>query len=392
MLSDRYEQDLAQILKAGLPAPSPDCEARVLAALADVRPRRHPNLLTIIVVAVLILLLAAALFAAVRHFFIEGTLQFHEARWTPGVRPQGAARYLTGEIQWTTRPTDTVTGDISPDGDEIVFAGDAPWPPESRDLFIRKLDGSAPINLTEAGGVGGVNCKPKWSPDGTMIAFQHFDPVEGMSPCKAGCYLWVMNADGTNAHSVPPDRSLQISAGNGMSWSPDGSRLLSITQDWRAFTTDIWGQHIRVLPSVEAEASWSPDGSMIVTISDQEDQVRGQPGVWKRLLLTDADGANPRILVQDFTADADIEARHRTEEQGIPGRGRSPGYIRWWLGPRNPVWSPNGDKIAFIAALPFDPDGLPYRHQIEVWVYDLSTDELTQITDDDVGQLGLIWR
>ena len=68
------------------------------------------------------------------------------------------------------------------------------------------------------------------------------------------------------------------------------------------------------------------------------------------------------------------------------------GSVRHWAGPVNPVWSPKGDKIAFLAALPFDPDGPYYKHQIEVWVYDLSTDELTRITHDDVGQTALTWR
>ena len=57
-----------------------------------------------------------------------------------------------------------------------------------------------------------------------------------------------------------------------------------------------------------------------------------------------------------------------------------------------PVWSPRSDQIAFLAAFPFDPDGLFFKDQIEVWVYDLNTDELIRVTHDDVGQHALSWK
>jgi Tol biopolymer transport system component len=63
-----------------------------------------------------------------------------------------------------------------------------------------------------------------------------------------------------------------------------------------------------------------------------------------------------------------------------------------WVGPREPAWSPDGNKIAFLAALPFEPDGLYYKNQLEIWVYDLRDDELTQITDDDVAQHWIRWK
>jgi len=399
MAHEQWVARFVDLTHTARPEPRPGWEARALAAMAAARPRRHPNLLTVIVVAVLILLLAAALFAAVRHFFtVEGTLQFHDARWEIyGDSWQASARYLTGDVQWTTREADTSSGAMSPSGDEIVFAERLDWPPESLDLLLRKLDGSAPINLTQAASIGGVNCKPSWSPDGSMIAFQHADPVEGQLPCRAGFHLWVMNADGSEAHRVTPEGSLPTCSGG---WSPDGSVILTYMEEpWEggrevgAILTDIWGTQIQVLPNVGAPAAWSPDGSMIVSCSAREDQVNGQPGWWNQLLLTDADGANPRVLVEQFLVDAEIQAHH--PEDSMHERRAGDHWlssVRHWAGPVNPVWSPRGDKIAFLAALPFDPDGPYYKHQIEVWVYDLNTDELTQITDDDVGQLGLIWR
>ncbi len=62
------------------------------------------------------------------------------------------------------------------------------------------------------------------------------------------------------------------------------------------------------------------------------------------------------------------------------------------MGPREPVWSPGSDKIAFLAALPFDPEGPYFRKQVEVWVYDLTADELIRVTDDDIEQTSLTWK
>jgi Tol biopolymer transport system component len=56
------------------------------------------------------------------------------------------------------------------------------------------------------------------------------------------------------------------------------------------------------------------------------------------------------------------------------------------------VWSPRGDKIAFLAALPYDPFGPYHRQQVDVWIYDLNSDEVIQVTDDDLGQYSLLWE
>ncbi len=92
MLEDPTELALADLLKADLPGPRPGWEVRALAALAGVRPRRHPNLVRIIVVTLILLILAAGAYAAVR-LLIPGTLSFNQAR--------------RGEARPTGRPAST---------------------------------------------------------------------------------------------------------------------------------------------------------------------------------------------------------------------------------------------------------------------------------------------
>jgi dipeptidyl aminopeptidase/acylaminoacyl peptidase len=401
-MSDPRDDKLAAMLATAWGTPRPGWDARALAALADVRPRRHPNLLTHIIVAALLLLLAAGVFAAVRHFYVEGTLHFHEYRGTLQEPQEPTARFFGGELEWESDAWPSETGDIAPVSGKAVSSWQDAWPPTRTEINVHNLDWSDEVVLTEIAGIGGINCKPKWSPDETMIAFQHCDPVQGLLPCRAGFHLWVMNADGSDAHRVMPEGGIPTGSAT---WSPDGSRLLTYMgeSNWyghwygeqiSAISTDIWGTDIQALPNVGWSASWSPDGSMIVSEYAEKGEFDGQEGRWNQLLLTNADGSAPRVLVEQFIAEGDIRARDPIEDQlaAFPNAELGIKDVQYWAGPRKPVWSPNSDKIAFLAALPFDRDGPFAKDQIEVWVYDLTTDELIRVTNDDIMQSNIIWK
>jgi hypothetical protein len=412
-MTDPRDQRLAAILRNAWPQPRPGWEARALAAMAGVRPRRHPNLVTIIVAILLILLLAAGVFAAVR-FFVKGTLQFPQgqAQGWRGLADNrelfDAGRILSGELDWEKPggPAWVSNGDFSPVTRQAAFyrvatGRTAFWPPASSDVWRCNLDGSEEVDLTE--GLGGLSCLPRFSPDGSMIAFVHADPVEGQRPCDAGFHLWVMNADGSSAHRVTPEGS-PPTFHNPVSWSPDGSRILAYVGDQSvpgdegdigAIVTDLWGRHIEVLPNVGGEPAWSPDGTKIVSRTEARAVVNGRHGFWRRVLLTDADGGHPRTLVQVFLAEADLQAHYDRWRDRMAEIGPSFDWaaeIRTWVGPVDAVWSPDGDQIAFLAAMPFDPDGPWYKDQVEVWVYDLKADHVMRITHDNVFQGGLIWK
>ncbi len=259
------------------------------------------------------------------------------------------------------------------------------------------------MNLTERAGLHGVNCGPKWSPDERMIVLQHTDPVKGQRTCDAGFQIWVMNADGSDAHQVLPKGS---SSSVEACWSPDGSRLVATydavggtVTERTSFSTDLWGTDVRLLPDVGGHAAWSPDGSLIAGDRFDREIVDGHPGYWRRLVVTKADGSDPDVVAQQFVSDADTTA-HVAAQATNPGkepdlRKMTPDFARDeisnWVGPNLPVWSPDGSKIAFLAAMLFDPKGIFYRDQIEVWVYDLQADQLTRLTHDNVAQECLHW-
>jgi len=230
-----------------------------------------------------------------------------------------------------------------------------------------------------------------------MIVFQHAEPepADGF-PCKAGFHIWVMNANGTEAHRVTAEECLPTWFAR---WSPDGTRLLCNTySDYvclqeEAMLTDLWGTEIEMLPNVGGGATFSPDGTMIASDDCERGELDGYPGIWRQLVLTDDEGENREVLLQQFIVDAEVEAVYPTEEQlaAIPDYPWVKG-TRSWAGPHSLAWSPRGDKIAFLAALPYDPDGPTIRQQMDVWIYDLRTDDVIQVTDDELGQFSLIWE
>jgi hypothetical protein len=400
------ERGIRKILEHAAASLRPEVRERALAAVAASRPRRRLRLVTTIAVILLLAMLAAAVYAAVHYLLIEGTLQFSSSKVTPpGFEEHHRTDRYSEDLGWHTGFAPVPQLDFSPDGDDILYVDlgeDGVGPPES--MWRAKADGSDPVNLTEKAGLWGVNCGPTWSPDGGLIAFNHSDHVgdlaEGEKLCDTGFHIWVMAPDGSGARRVTPDGSPPTRM---YDWSLDGSRLLcgmGAPDEAQTVTMDLWGRVIEVLPNVGGHAAWSPDGTMIASTLWEEREVDGRPGIRRALVVTRADGTEPRVLAEQFISHADAET-HVDIQMPLWKDYFSEAYldsvdwkedVKWHVGPCGHVWSPGSDKIAFLGAMPFDPYGLNYRLQIEVWICDLATQELTRMTDDDEYQHTLVWR
>jgi dipeptidyl aminopeptidase/acylaminoacyl peptidase len=413
MKKEQIDREVAELLATARPKMSDDWQARAQAAVGTARPRRSRRLTALIAGLAVLLLAGGALATGIFWLPDEGTLYFSGAEETP------LTGIVTHKIRHVLRPGGISIGeapsadaDLSPSGEEWVYGAMYDWPPAEEHIWRTRKDG-APLsnpsagggtvdfldpflNVSAAAGLGGVNCGPQWSPDGTMISFKHADPQPGELPCEAGFHAWVMYPDGSEAHPL-------IAGGGPTSWeptwSPDGRHLLVATYvrgqtlGEPIMLVDLEGADLGMLPNVGDGARFSPDGTEIISSAAERGELDGWPGVWRQLLLTDADGSNPEVLLQQFVVDAEVEAVHPTEEElaAIPDYD----WVQWardWAGPVSPVWSPRGDKIAFLAALPYDPSGPYHRQQVDVWIYDLNTDEVIQVTNDDLGQYSLLWE
>jgi hypothetical protein len=291
-------------------------------------------------------------------------------------------------------------GDLSPLSDEliyIVFVVETSYPEEEwrQRTQICKTDLSEhkTVNLTETAGIRGLTCYLSWSPDGKRIAFTHCNPVEGVRPCVTRWDLWVMNADGTAARRVArpqQDGQAGLRSQPLFWWSPSGDRVIyNYGLEDQVVSVDLDGTDPRVLPL--PSGGISPDGSKIAEERAEPGVVDGEPGMWHQLRLCRADGSNPQILVEHFVKDSDaVEHMRRLGQRDEIDRWVSD--VRDWVGPKHVRWSPKGDRLAFLAALPFDPDAGFYKFQVEVWLYELSTGILTRLTDNSSVETGFSWR
>jgi len=257
------------------------------------------------------------------------------------------------------------------------------------DIWTADLDGTNAVNVTTA--LGGVNCWPDWSPDASEIAFQRAVPHDGIPPCLIGFEVWVMDADGSNAHRTSP-LGLWVA---GPSWSVDGFRISCHDTDGpNAHLVDKDGTDWSTPTALGGQAQWSPDGTSIASVTYDYGEIGGEIGVWRQLILTDTAGANPVVLREQFIADSTL-FDYLAENGGIPTDPVELEYalrgLRVAIGPCSPQWSPRGDQILFREIVGFDPHGIAHQFQTELWLYDFGTDSFLQITDNEDAEMEVSW-
>ena len=131
-----------------------------------------------------------------------------EAQPTPTPSPAAARPSPTPEPTPTATPTPTP----EPAGQRIAYIGPIGVQTKTYgNVWIMNADGSGQTRLTDIPVIGG----PRWSPDGTRIAFATCEPVTPppFGPCSDRIYG--INADGANLTLLAED----IHASD-LHWSP----------------------------------------------------------------------------------------------------------------------------------------------------------------------------
>jgi Tol biopolymer transport system component len=208
----------------------------------------------------------------------------------------------------------------------------------------------------------GTGHHPVYSPDGTRIAFVRF-------PGRRRAHIWTMASNGTGRTEVTSGPTFDSSP----SWSPDGARIV-FSRGLAGYPADIYT--VAVDPPLsepvavtstwgnEFDTEWSPDGTRIAF---GVDICIGGP-CSLRIGVVNADGSHYTLITSVGATDVDpnwspdssslvfASDRHGEFEQDydlytIPADGGTTRRMTRATGPvvdREPVWSPDGTRIAFV--------------------------------------------
>jgi Big-like domain-containing protein/WD40 repeat protein len=244
----------------------------------------------------------------------------------PTTRPNREIAFLTEGTADFTSELHTIQPDGS--GESLVsipgeFTREFDWSPDGGRLAIVYVPfngvGNAGLYFSNADGSGSVRVfdeafAPRWSPDGTRIAF---------SWCAASgnCDIYSIDATGAGTRRLTTNLSDEQSP----QWSPDGRRIAynqvdSVGSTLWVMDADGTYQQQLLLPTTARHPTWSPDGKMLA--------VDNGAGVW----LVNADGSSPRPLTANCAADGTCDVSVR--------------FVA-------PDWSFDGQKIAYQATVTF---------------------------------------
>jgi len=242
-----------------------------------------------------------------------------------------------GAFMLTSVAVIAAPGSSSANGPKIVFG--SARNSGNHEIYVMDQNGSNQIRLTNN---LAYDDQPKWSPDGTRIAF--------ISDRDGNFEIYSMNDDGTDQQ-----RLTNNPAADGFpAWSPDGTKIAFVSGDLRdpstfeVYVMNANGSNRTRLTNdalVDGVPAWSPDGSKIVFMSGASSVF--SPNSFE-IFVMDANGSNRTRLTNNSVVDG------------------------------QPSYSPDGTKILFASGDAMNPNG------IEIFTMNANGSNRTQLTTNAV--------
>ena len=148
----------------------------------------------------------------------------------------------------------------SPNGSRLAFTRTATTSGAKPAIFVVNSDGANEINVSMD--TSRFNVSPDWSPDGTRLVYG----AQEYSCCQNGkSEIRIVNADGTGRITVVPDVFTTMDYRTNPRWSPDGTRIAFNDETWIAVMNLDGTQH-QLLPGSPYALlrDWSPDGKELL--------------------------------------------------------------------------------------------------------------------------------
>jgi len=311
---------------------------------------------------------------------------------TPALSPDRSIKRLTFEEGVEQEPT------LSPDGNYVAYSTDRQG---NLDIEVLPLGGGSVVRITDH---PADDAQPRWSPDGTKLAFVSARDREGgllVSTGGLGADSIFVSSENGDIFLIPAlggTATKLIDRGAYPTWSPDGTSIAFQSNrdgEWRLWRVAATGGEPRQLTSGEPgtfnfHPSWSPDGRWIAYARRSPNGARGG------LCVIPAEGGDPIQLTEDegfspaWSADGKslYYSSGRASAQGVvnlwripfdPGAETPPPSQRLTLGTTSDIGaSPSTDdrRLAY-ANVQFAPD---------LWSLDVTSGELRQWTSSDEGE------
>jgi Tol biopolymer transport system component len=197
--------------------------------------------------------------------------------------------------------------DYAPDGTTVAFGGTQAPDTHNEILTVDAATGASVTALTSCSGgkPGCSNDFPVWSPDGTQIVWIHTDDADADGNATSS-QVWVMDADGSNAHALTTDAPLK---GQLPDWSPDGTQIAYASgadgsgslwvmnadgSDPHQLAGCVATDPAPCATGEEIGPTWSPDGKLIAFLHIPVGATTDRP-----IMVMNADGSNVHRLTAD---------------------------------------------------------------------------------------------